>query len=85
MLPPWFQILQTKLALPLGQVFLNVLGKKGALTLWSSITVLQYLCRCSQAVDASRIIFAFSRDNALPGSWWWKHINYTMQTPVNAV
>jgi hypothetical protein len=34
-------ILQSKLALPLGQVFLNVLGKKGALTLWCSIAVLQ--------------------------------------------
>lgn len=34
-------ILQSKLALPLGQVFLNVMGKKGALTLWCSIIVLQ--------------------------------------------
>ncbi|KAG2151409.1 amino acid transporter [Suillus clintonianus] len=75
-------ILQTKLALPLGQVFLNVLGKKGALTLWCSIA---YLCGCSQAVDASRVIFAFSRDNALPGSRWWKRINHKTQTPVNAV
>lgn len=79
------EILESKLVLPLGQVFLNVLGKKGALTLWCSITVLQYLCGCSQAVDASRVIFAFSRDNALPGSRWWKRINHTTQTPVNAV
>lgn len=78
-------ILQSKLALPLGQVFLNVLGEKGALTLWCSIAVLQYLCGCSQTVDASRVIFAFSRDNALPGSRWWKRINHTTQTPVNAV
>ncbi|KAG0704285.1 amino acid transporter [Suillus ampliporus] len=75
-------IMQSKLALPLGQVFLNVLGKKGALILWCSIT---FLCGCSQAVDASRVIFAFSRDNALPGSRWWKRINHTTQTPVNAV
>jgi amino acid transporter len=34
-------ILETKLALPLGQVYLNVLGKKGALALWCSITALQ--------------------------------------------
>ncbi|KAG2155825.1 amino acid transporter [Suillus bovinus] len=80
-------ILQSKLALPLGQVFLNVLGKKGTLTLWCSIAVLQesYLCGCSQVVDASRVIFAFSRDNALPGSRWWKRINHTTETPVNAV
>ncbi|KAG2028435.1 amino acid/polyamine transporter I, partial [Suillus americanus] len=32
-------ILQSKLVLPLGQVFLNVLGKNGALTLWCSIVV----------------------------------------------
>ncbi|KAG1752824.1 hypothetical protein EDB19DRAFT_968251 [Suillus lakei] len=78
-------ILQSKLALPFGQVFLNVLEKKGTLTLWCSIAVLQenaltkkitfiyptpgqYLCGCSQAVDASRVIFAFSRNNTLPGS-----------------
>jgi amino acid transporter len=94
--------LQSKLALPLGQVYLNVLGKKGAMTIWCSIAVLQesafttkimlrhltsgqYLCGCSQVVDASRVVFAFSRDNALPGSRWWKRINHTTQTPVNAV
>ncbi|KAG1818432.1 amino acid transporter [Suillus subaureus] len=48
-------ILQSNLALPLGQVYLNVLGKKGALALWCSIA---YLCGCTQAVDASRVIFA---------------------------
>jgi amino acid transporter len=46
---------------------------------------MQYLSGCSQAVDASRVIFAFSRDNALPGSRWWKRINRHTQTPVNAV
>lgn len=34
-------VLQSKFALPIGDVFLNVLGKKGALALWWSITVLQ--------------------------------------------
>ncbi|KAG2362151.1 amino acid/polyamine transporter I [Suillus spraguei] len=76
------EILQSELALPIGQVFLNVLGKKGTLALWCCIT---YLCGCSQAIDASRVVFAFSRDNALPGSRWWKRINRTTQTPVNAV
>ncbi|KAH7928394.1 amino acid transporter [Leucogyrophana mollusca] len=78
-------IIQTKLALPMGQVFLNVLGKKGALALWWSIGFLQFLCGCSQVVDASRVVFAFSRDNALPGSRWWKQINRRTRTPVNAV
>ena len=36
-------------------------------------------------MDASRVVFAFARDNALPGSRWWKRINPHTYTPVNAV
>ncbi|KIM90268.1 hypothetical protein PILCRDRAFT_84355 [Piloderma croceum F 1598] len=48
----------------------------------------------AQVVDASRVVFAFARDNALPGSRWWKRMNHHTlergetnhtQTPVNAV
>ena len=39
----------------------------------------------AQVVDASRVVFAFARDNALPGSRFWKKINHRTQTPVNAV
>ncbi|KAG9315891.1 amino acid/polyamine transporter I [Chiua virens] len=79
------ETLQSSLALPIGDVFLNVLGRKGTFVLWWSMTVLQYLCGCSQVIDASRVVFAFSRDNALPGSRWWKRINHRTRTPVNAV
>lgn len=34
-------VLQSKFALPIGDVFLNVLGKNGALALMVSITILQ--------------------------------------------
>ncbi|KIJ64440.1 hypothetical protein HYDPIDRAFT_90326 [Hydnomerulius pinastri MD-312] len=78
-------VLQSTYVLPMGQVFLTVLGKKGGLALWWSIAVLQYLCGCSQCIDASRVVFAFSRDDALPGSRWWKKVNPYSQTPVNAV
>ncbi|KAF9220947.1 amino acid transporter [Gyrodon lividus] len=78
-------ILQSKLALPMGDVLLTVLGKRGALALWWSIAILQYLCGCSQCIDASRVVFAFSRDDALPGSRWWKRVNRHTQTPINAV
>ena len=39
----------------------------------------------AQVVDASRVVFAFARDNALPGSRYWKKVNPYTQTPVNAV
>jgi len=78
-------ILGTTLPLPMGQVFLNVLGKRGMLSIWSLIIIVQYVTGAAQVVDASRVVFAFARDNALPGSRFWKKINHRTQTPVNAV
>ncbi|KAG6335995.1 hypothetical protein ID866_3090 [Astraeus odoratus] len=78
-------LLATNLPLPMGQLFLNVLGKKGMLAIWSLIIVVQFVTGAAQGVDASRVVFAFARDNALPGSRWWKHVNSRTQTPVNAV
>lgn len=36
-------------------------------------------------MDASRVVFAFARDNALPGSQWLKRIHPWTQTPMSAV
>jgi amino acid transporter len=46
---------------------------------------MQFVTGAAQGVDASRVVFAFARDNALPGSRWWKRVNRQTQTPVNAV
>ncbi|EIW52380.1 amino acid transporter [Trametes versicolor FP-101664 SS1] len=78
-------LLETDLALPMGQVLLDVLGKRGMLAIWSFTIIAQFLCGAAQGVDASRVVFAFARDNALPGSRWWKRVNAYTQTPVNAV
>ena len=40
-IPSVSSILTTDLPLPLGQVFLNVLGKRGMLAIWSMIIVVQ--------------------------------------------
>jgi len=82
---PVSDILATKLPLPMGQLFLTTLGKRGMLIIWGFIIVVQYVTGAAQGVDASRVVFAFARDNALPGSRWWKRINHRTQTPVNAV
>jgi len=78
-------LLSTSLPLPMGQLFLNALGKHGMLAIWSCIIVVQFATGAAQGVDASRVVFAFARDNALPGSRLWKQINPHTQTPVNAV
>ncbi|KAF8815441.1 amino acid transporter [Phlegmacium glaucopus] len=84
-IPSVSDILSSTLPLPMGQVFLNVLGKRGMLAIWSMIIIVQYVTGAAQVVDASRVVFAFARDNALPGSRLWKQINRRTQTPVNAV
>ena len=97
-------LLATNLPLPMGQLFLDVLGKRGMLAVWSLIIVVQvrrpsygsdncrfltarhqFVTGAAQGVDASRVVFAFARDNALPESRWWKQMNQHTQTPVNAV
>ncbi|KAJ8494386.1 hypothetical protein ONZ45_g13253 [Pleurotus djamor] len=78
-------LLDSPLPLPMAQLFLDVLGKRGMLAIWSLIIIVQYVTGAAQGVDASRVVFAFARDNALPGSRWWKRINRYTQTPVNAV
>ncbi|KAK1219603.1 hypothetical protein PQX77_017674 [Marasmius sp. AFHP31] len=83
-IPSVSNILASDLPLPMGQVFLDVLGKRGMLAIWSMIIVVQYVTGAAQGIDASRTVFAFSRDHALPGSRWWRRINRTTLTPVNA-
>ncbi|KAK7031469.1 amino acid/polyamine transporter I [Favolaschia claudopus] len=84
-IPSVSDLLGTDLPLPMGQVFLSVLGKRGMLAIWSFIIVVQYVTGAAQGVDASRVVFAFARDNALPGSRWWKRITPHTAVPVNAV
>ncbi|KAF9529007.1 amino acid/polyamine transporter I [Crepidotus variabilis] len=83
--PSVSDVLSSDLPLPMGQVFLNNLGKSGMLAIWGAIIVVQFVTAAAQTVDASRVVFAFARDNALPGSFIWKRINTHTQTPVNAV
>ncbi|KAJ6624886.1 amino acid transporter [Mycena sp. CBHHK59/15] len=83
-IPSIDELLGTSLPLPMGQVFLNVLGKRGMLIIWSFIIIVQFVTGAAQGVDASRVVFAFARDNALPGSRWWKKMN-SNAVPVNAV
>ena len=72
----------TSLSLPMGQVFYDVLGKHGMLAIWSCIIVVQYTTAAAQLVDASRVVFAVSRDGLLPLSSWLRRLNPTTVTPV---
>lgn len=47
--------------------------------------VAQFFCGMASVTANSRMIYAFSRDEALPGSKTWHKINRKTRTPTNAV
>lgn len=70
--------------MPMAQLLLDHLGKKGMLAIWSFVIVVQFNTATAQLVDASRVVYAFSRDRALPLSNLWSRMNIKTQTPVLA-
>ncbi|MFJ2778196.1 amino acid permease [Kitasatospora sp. NPDC087315] len=71
-------------AVPPAQIFLDALGDTGAKLLLLVVIGAQLFCGSAQTAAASRMIFAFSRDNALPGSALWRRVSGN-GTPARAV
>ena len=55
------------------------------LGMWIIPLMAQFLCTVSSVTSNSRMLYAFARDNAVPGSRVWHVINERVQIPVNAV
>ena len=70
---------------PVAQIFYNVIGRRGGV----AFTVFAFIVLNFTAMTAiqagSRTIWAFARDELLPGSRIWYKINNWSQTPVYAV
>ncbi len=69
----------------MGSLCLQVLGKKAGLAMFSLNIIAQFFVGQGCTVASSRVVYAYSRDGALPGSRWWKQVNRHTNTPVNAV
>jgi amino acid permease (GABA permease) len=67
------------------QIFLDALGRHGGELLFVIVFVAAFYCGMCSVTANSRMIFAFSRDGALPGSALWHKINPRTGTPTNAV
>jgi amino acid transporter len=67
------------------QIFLDALGRRGGELLFVIVFVAAFYCGMCSVTANSRMIFAFSRDGALPGSALWHKINSRTGTPTNAV
>lgn len=70
---------------PPAQILLDGLGTDGASALLLVVIVAQLFCGNAEVAAASRMVFAFSRDGALPGSALWRRVSSRTQTPVAAV
>jgi amino acid transporter len=53
--------------------------------LYAAIFVSQFLCGLATVTSASRMIFAFARDDGLPGSSVLKKVSHAHRTPVAAI
>ncbi|MFC9331320.1 amino acid permease [Kitasatospora sp. NPDC057015] len=71
-------------AVPPAQIFLDALGTTGAKALLLIVIGAQLFCGSAETTAASRMIYAFSRDNALPGSATWRRVSPN-GVPVPAV
>ena len=70
---------------PPAQIFLDAIGRTGAELLLLIVCVAQLFCGMSSVTANSRMIYAFSRDGALPGSAFWHRVNKRTRTPTNAI
>jgi amino acid transporter len=60
------------------------LGQLGDV-LAAGIAIAMWFCGLSSLAAAGRMLFAFSRDDGIPGSGWLKRVSRTYRTPANAL
>ncbi|CAE6457090.1 unnamed protein product [Rhizoctonia solani] len=78
-------ILNNDIGQPLAAIFFNSFGEKATLGIWSVVVVTQWGMGSSIVLSASRQVFAFSRDGAMPFSNLLYRMNDYTETPVNTV
>jgi amino acid permease (GABA permease) len=72
-------------AVPPAQIFIDALGATGGKLLLVIVIIAQLFCGMASVTANSRMIYAFSRDGALPGSSLWHKVNPRTRTPTNAI
>jgi amino acid transporter len=75
----------TATGVPPAQIFLDALGATGAKLLLLVVILAQLFCGNAATAAASRMVFAFSRDGAMPGSALWVRVSTRNGTPTRAV
>src|SRR3954452_2791204 len=77
--------LNSATGVPPAQIFIDAVGETGGKLLLLIAIVAQLFCGMASVTANSRMIYAFSRDGALPASSFWHKINPKTRTPTNAI
>lgn len=75
----------TATGVPPAQIFIDAVGAKTGEFLLLIAIVAQLFCGMASVTANSRMIYAFARDGAIPGSRFWHRINKRTRTPTNSV
>jgi len=78
-------VLGTATGVPPVQIFLDTVGKTGGILLLLIVIGAQFFCGMSSVTANSRMLYAFSRDGAVPGAQLWHKINPKTRTPTNSI
>lgn len=78
-------VLGTSTGVPPVQIFLDAVGPTGGLLLLLIVIGAQFFCGMASVTANSRMLYAFSRDGAVPGSQFWHVVNPKTRTPTNSV
>ena len=70
---------------PMASLCVQVLGKKSGLAMFSINIIAQFFVGQGVTIAASRVVFAYCRDGAIPGSKFWAKVNPKTKTPVNCI
>jgi amino acid permease (GABA permease) len=70
---------------PPAQIWIDAVGQAGGLVILLIVIGAQFYCGMSSVTANSRMIYAFSRDGAIPGSRFWHRINPRTRTPTNSI
>lgn len=73
-------------AQPVPVIIKTAVGNSGgAFALLIPVLVLAFICGIGCTTAASRCVWAFSRDGAIPGSKLWSQVNHKLDVPFNAM
>ncbi|KAL1603855.1 GABA/polyamine transporter [Paraconiothyrium brasiliense] len=78
-------VLNSDLGQPFAAYLIQCMPKKMVLAILSLTIIAGFSMGQGCMIAASRVTFAYARDDCFPGSKYWKRVNKTTLTPVNAV